>query len=37
VKTQLRNTFTNPGSKVIATYFKPLKHLDDPYDRAHQM
>lgn len=32
-----RNAYTNPGSKVIDTYFKPLKHLEDPYDRAHQL
>lgn len=37
VKVKLRNTQTNPGSKVIDSYFKPLKHMDDPYERAHQL
>lgn len=37
VKVRARNALTNPGSKVIDTYFKHEKHMDDPYDRAHQM
>lgn len=36
VKIMPRNAYSNSGVKVIDSYFKPLKHLDDPYDRAHQ-
>lgn len=36
MKVKLRNAQTNPQSKVIYTYFKHEKHIDDPYDRAHQ-
>ena len=37
VKSKPRNAYTNPGSKVVDSYFKNLKHVDDPYDRAHKI
>ena len=36
MKSKPRNAYTNPGSKVVDSYFKNLKHVDDPYDRAHK-
>lgn len=33
VKTDARNFTTNPISKVETEFFKPLKHMPDPYDR----
>ena len=32
VKLQPRNYYTNQQSTVVKTYFKPLKHLDDPFE-----
>lgn len=37
VKTKPRNYYTNQQSTIITNSFKPYKHLDDPYDRAHQI
>lgn len=33
VKSQPKNLYTNPGTKIENTFFKHPKHLDDPYDR----
>lgn len=32
-----RNVFTNLQSTVVTTFFKPWKHIDDPYERARQL
>jgi len=37
VKAEPRNFYSNQQSTVIRSFFKPLEHLADPYDRAHQM
>jgi len=37
VKSQPRNLYTNPQTTVIRSFFKPIKYLEDPYERAHQM
>ena len=37
MKAAPRNFYTNQQSTVIKSYFKPIKHLDDPYERAHMM
>ena len=37
VKTEPANFSTNPMSKVENTFFKPLKHMPDPYSRKQQI
>jgi hypothetical protein len=37
VKIQPRNFYTNQQSTVIKSFFKPIKYMEDPYERAHQM
>lgn len=37
VKSELRNVYTNQQSTVIRSFFKPIKYIDDPYERAHKM
>jgi len=37
VRSLPRNAYTNSGRKIIDTYFKHEKHLDDPYNRAHEL
>lgn len=37
VKAAPRNFYSNQQSTVIRSYFKPIKYIDDPYERAHQM
>jgi hypothetical protein len=37
VKVKPRNIYTNQQSTVIKTFFKPLKYIEDPYERAHQL
>ncbi len=35
VKTGPKNLYTNSLNKVSDNYFKPYKHLPEPYERAH--
>jgi hypothetical protein len=37
VKSEFKNFYTNPNSRVENTFFKSYKHIDDPYDRAVKM
>ena len=37
VKSELKNFYSNPNSRVETTFFKDYKHMDDPYDRATKM
>lgn len=37
VKSEFKNFYTNPNSRVESTFLKSYKHIDDPYDRAEKM
>lgn len=37
VKAAPRNFYSNQQSTVIRSFFKPIKYIEDPYERAHQM
>ena len=35
VKCAPRNFYSNQQSTVIRSFFKPIKYIEDPYERAH--
>jgi hypothetical protein len=35
VKTAPRNFYTNQQTTVLRSYFRPVKYMEDPYERAH--
>jgi hypothetical protein len=37
VKLEPRNFYSNQQSTVIRSYFKPIKYMEDPFERAHQL
>jgi hypothetical protein len=37
VRTKPRNIYTNQQTTVIKSFFKPIKYIEDPYERAHQL
>ena len=37
VKAAPRNFYSNQQSTVIRSYFKPIKYMEDPYERASQL
>lgn len=37
VKLEPRNFYTNQQSTVIRSFFKPIKYMEDPFERNHQM
>lgn len=37
VKAAPRNFYSNQQTTVIQSFFKPLKYIEDPYERAHQL
>jgi len=37
VKIEPRNAYTNLQTTVIKNFFKPIKYMEDPYERADQL